>query len=205
MVSGPQALQIWADMSQVLPCEGWASPGPRSLHYFCNVLASQAYRRPPARDEIDGDVRALAVAWFEDEACKFWPDAGKPHFDWNILVDPQDRVGPKRIDAQVLRANVDPSGCCVSSAAGSTQWRMKTDGSGFAHLYLAGAWIDTGFNTECLEAAVMSGKQASRAICGSPAVVTGEGFLHAGGSPGVSAFGGLLRGALSALGVFSRA
>jgi hypothetical protein len=66
----------------------------------------------------------------------------------------------------------------VASSAGSTEWRLKTHLSGFDHLYLAGAWTDTGFSTECIEAAVMSGMQASRAISGSPARVRGEHFLH---------------------------
>jgi hypothetical protein len=37
-------------------------------------------------------------------------------------------------------------------------------------------------NTECIEAAVMSGMQASRALCGSPERVYGEDFLHFGGA-----------------------
>ena len=50
---------------------------------------------------------------------------------------------------------------------------------GFANLKLAGCWIDTGFNTTCIEAAVMSGMQAARAICGEPVHVLGEDLLQA--------------------------
>jgi uncharacterized protein with NAD-binding domain and iron-sulfur cluster len=194
MVSGPPALQIWADASQVLECEPMRENGPKSLFYFCNVFGSRAYRAPKAAGSARDAVRALAVAWFEKNARAFWPKAtvatanGRTDFDWNTFEDPHDRQGADRLDAQVVKANVDPLACCSGSNAGSTGWRLKTDASGFRHLYLAGAWIDTGFNTECIEAAVMSGKQASRAICGSPAIVEGEHFMRPGKSTGFGAF-----------------
>ncbi len=101
-------------------------------------------------------------------------------FDWSILFDPKDAKGACRIDAQVYRANIDPSSCCVASSAGSTQWRLAADASGFDNLYLAGAWIDTGFNTECIEAAVISGMQAARAVSGTTSAIVGEDFLRFG-------------------------
>jgi uncharacterized protein with NAD-binding domain and iron-sulfur cluster len=204
MVSGPRALQIWVDMSQVLECETVTDNGPRSLHYFCNVFGSHAYRDPKASGHAQDAARALTTDWFEKTAGEFWPKAtgagqnGHAEFDWNVFDDPCDRKGVGRLEAQVVKANVDPLACCCSSAAGSTGWRLKTDASGFRHLFLAGAWIDTGFNTECVEAAVMSGKQASRAICGSPAFVEGEHFMRPGKSTGLSAFN-LAREALAAL------
>jgi hypothetical protein len=188
MVSGPPALQIWADMSQILECEPVTKDGPKSLHYFCNVFGSHAYRDPKSVDAARDAVRALTIDWFEKTAGEFWPKAkgaaanGHAEFDWNALHDSRDRNGVGRLEAQVVKANVDPLACCCGSAAGSTGWRLKTDASGFRHLFLAGSWIDTGFNTECIEAAVMSGKQASRAICGSPAVVVGEHFMRPGKS-----------------------
>jgi hypothetical protein len=55
---------------------------------------------------------------------------------------------------------------------------LGTDRSGFDHLFLAGSWIDTGFNIESIETAVTSGKQAARAIIGAGAAIDGEDFLH---------------------------
>jgi uncharacterized protein with NAD-binding domain and iron-sulfur cluster len=194
MVSGPPALQIWADMSQVLEYEPVTQNGPKSLYYFCNVFGSHAYRDPKAAGPARDAVRALAIDWFDKKARAFWPKAtvlakdGHADFDWNTFEDPRDRKGADRLEAQVVKANVDPMACCSGSTACSTGWRLKTDASGFRHLYLAGAWIDTGFNTECIEAAVMSGKQASRAICGSPAIVEGEHFMRPGKSTGFGAF-----------------
>jgi hypothetical protein len=178
MVSGEPALQIWADMSQILEQEGWGSERPLSLHYFCNVFDSSPSRVNAASDRRR--VRELTVEWLENEALKLWPMAGDGRFDWNVLFDRRGRDRVPRVDAQVLTANVDPCACCVSSAAGTTRWRLKAGESGFAHLTLAGAWTDTGLNTECVEAAVMSGMQASRVLCGSPETVFGEDFLQPG-------------------------
>jgi uncharacterized protein with NAD-binding domain and iron-sulfur cluster len=191
-VSGPQPLDIWAGMTQVLQYETWdaSQQKPKSLHYFCNVLASQLYRRPPSESDVPTKATALArdlaIKWFEEKARYIWPatiEAGK--FTWDVLFDPEDRPDKDRIEAQILRANVDPSSCCVASTAGSTEWRLNTEESGVRHLFLAGSWVNTGFSTECVEAAVMSGCQASRAICGSPKLVWGEDFMHSGGASGL--------------------
>jgi uncharacterized protein with NAD-binding domain and iron-sulfur cluster len=186
MVSGEPALQIWADMSQILLEEGWDSERPLSLHYFCNVFDSSPSRINAVSDRHR--VRELAVDWLENKALRLWPmaavrrarEAGR--FDWNVLFDQRAGLQKARVAAQVVTANVDPSACCVSSAAGTTRWRLKAGKSEFNHLVLAGAWTDTGLNTECIEAAVMSGMQASRALCGSPERVYGEDFLHLGGA-----------------------
>ena len=69
---------------------------------------------------------------------------------------------------------VAPSERYVLSVVNSTQYRMEAGGSGFNNLYLAGDWIKTGLNCGCMEATIMSGMQASRAICGYPENVPGE-------------------------------
>ena len=129
------------------------------------------------------------MEWLKQKSQVLWPPAslGDP-FDWNLLFDPNETTGEDRIDYQVIKANVDPWACCAGSPAGSTRWRLPADGSRFAHLFLAGAWIDSGFNVECIEAAVMSGRQAARAIVGTTDVIDGETFLHFERS-----LGGLLR------------
>jgi uncharacterized protein with NAD-binding domain and iron-sulfur cluster len=175
MVSGSPALQIWADMTQIIAQEGWQGAKPRSLHYFCNVFDSSP---SPVNAGKVRQVGKLALKWLEEQAVKLWSGAGGPRFDWNVLFAPPDQEKETRLEAQVMNANVDPSACCVSSAAGTTRWRLKPEESGFAHLVLAGAWTDTGLNTECVEAAVMSGMQASRALCGAPHRVFGEDFLR---------------------------
>jgi uncharacterized protein with NAD-binding domain and iron-sulfur cluster len=45
---------------------------------------------------------------------------------------------------------------------------------GLSNLFLVGAWTRNGRSYGCVEAAVMSGRQAARAISGAPLVVFGE-------------------------------
>ncbi|MBR0906608.1 NAD(P)-binding protein [Bradyrhizobium liaoningense] len=185
--TGPHPLDIWADMSQVLQYERphVCAEGPISLHYLCGVLETDLFRKAPDQNQVPAEARKrareLAIEWLTRKSRHLWPGASPGgQFDWNVLFDPSCASGPSRIDSQLYRANIDPSSCCVASNAGSTQWRLATDASGFDNLYLAGAWIDTGFNTECIEAAVMSGMQAARAVSGASFAVEGEDFLRFG-------------------------
>jgi uncharacterized protein with NAD-binding domain and iron-sulfur cluster len=182
--TGPTPLNIWADRTVVLNSEYWLDrPPPGSLQYLCDVLETSLYKEPPKRSGVPAAAKRaaheLAVGWFENSSRVLWPLASpNSMFDWNVLYDPQGRTGKDRLDYQIVKANIDPWACCTGSPAGSTRWRLGTDRSGFDHLLLAGSWIDTGFNIESIETAVMSGKQAARAIIGAGAVIDGEDFLH---------------------------
>jgi uncharacterized protein with NAD-binding domain and iron-sulfur cluster len=167
----------WAPMSQVLPREEWpATAGPASVHYFCGAMAQDGY--PP---QLDAGYPARAAALAKAGAVEqlghrigaLWPAAagGMP---WEWLVDPANGVGAERFDRQYWRANVDPSERYVLSVVGSSAARPVSGGSGFANLYLAGDWLRTGLDSGCVEAAVMGGMQASRAICGYPESIEGD-------------------------------
>jgi uncharacterized protein with NAD-binding domain and iron-sulfur cluster len=185
LVSGPDPLDIWADMSQLLVYEPHkVEPAPMTLHYLCDVLRCSLYKQPPSQTGVqeaaDNKARILTVCWLNNRAGSLWPKARQnDKFDWNVLYAPATAVGEARLDAQHIRANISPVDCCVATAAGTTAWRLRTDASGVDHLFLAGTWIDTGFSTECVEAAVMSGMQAARAIVGDQRDIPGERFLHA--------------------------
>jgi uncharacterized protein with NAD-binding domain and iron-sulfur cluster len=185
MSNGPSPLNIWADRTVVLHREHWgeATPAPKSLQYLCDAFEKSLYKAPPDCVDVPKAAKArarrLAVEWLEQKSQWLWPSASVDRaFDWGLLFDPKCRSGEDRVDYQVIKANVDPWACCAGSPAGSTRWRLPANGSGFAHLFLAGAWIDSGFNVECIEAAVMSGRQAARAIVGSAEAIYGETFLH---------------------------
>lgn len=186
MVCAPQPLDVWADMSQLLAYEpsGGCKGEPKSLHYFCNVLATQLYRRPPTDMGVPTQAKklaeALAVRWFDEKATTLWRKAvtRRGGFDWDVLYSPSNKKGRDRLSSQIVRANVNPSDCCVATAAGTTAFRLRADESGFEHLYLCGSWTKSGLNTECIEAAVMSGMQVARAISGENRPVPGETFLH---------------------------
>jgi uncharacterized protein with NAD-binding domain and iron-sulfur cluster len=160
--------ETWADMAQVLDREPWpAGLEPGDLAYFCGPLADKD--PPPLKDN--------AIDWLLRHAGHLWPAAAppaNPEALWGFLVDPEERTGRDRFDAQFWRASSDPSARYVLSLPGTTEIRMRAGESGFDNLYLAGDWVRTGLNFGCVEAAVMGGLQASRAICGYPEVIPGE-------------------------------
>jgi hypothetical protein len=138
----------WADMTHLLPREAWPPGSVQSIAYLCDALL-----------ENQGDVKEEARRWLTTEVLRLWP-----RFTWNALYDPRGRVGPDRLDAQCFRANTDRSDRYVIPAPGTVALRLAPGGSGFSNLALAGDWVRTPLNTGCLEAAVMGGLEAARAI-----------------------------------------
>ncbi len=183
MVAGVEPLDIWADMSQTLRYESPDSAA-KSVHYLTGVLPSEAFRQPRrargTQREAELALTRTCQDWLASQGPRLWPKAvtADGRFDWDVLLADASVTGPARVQQQYVRANVSPAECCVVSAAGKTRHRLKAGASGFANLTLAGTWVDTGFNTECIEAAVMSGMQAARAVCGSPQRVIGEDLLQ---------------------------
>ncbi len=192
----PELLDVWADMSQELAREAWdgesetsGNPkprGPRSIQYFCSIYPTDLHTRPSTERTVPAralaEVRARAIDWFSKYTGFMWPEATTEDdpraLDYRVLFDPNDGVGTARFDAQWIRANVDPTECCVGSVEGSTAARLGADESTFVNLVLAGDWTRNGMNTACVEGAVMSGMAASRAICGSPVKIVGEDFFR---------------------------
>lgn len=169
----------WAPMGQLLCREDWPkSLNPKSVSYFCSAMPINVF--PPVTDyafpaRCAAEAKAGAIKQLELEISALWPNAGSPGvFKWDWLVDASKAVGAARFDSQFWRANIDPSERYVMSVVGSTAHRIAADGSGFSNLYLTGDWIKTGLNAGCVEAAVMAGMQASRAMIGYPKIIKGE-------------------------------
>lgn len=168
-----------APMSQLLPVEDWPlNCVPKSIFYFCSRFAPPAVV-PPGQTSFPAACAAAvknnALHQLQGQVYNLWPHvAGTGSFDWSVLIDQSNQNGPARFDAQYWRANVDPSELYVLSVVDSTKHRITSDGSGLTNLYLVGDWLKTGLNAGCVEAAVMGGMQASRAICGYPVVIRGE-------------------------------
>lgn len=182
-VSGPEYLNIWADMSQVIAFESWSAPAPRSLHYLTGTYGTLLYREPSTNADVpkraQDEIHAQAIAWLNGKATALWPLAHAGNgFDWSVLRAASGTEGQARFDCQFWRANIDPTECCTSAAAGTTKYRLHPHESGFDNLFLAGEGTRHGFNSSTFEGAVMSGAAASRAICGEPAVVIGYDFLQ---------------------------
>jgi len=168
----------WAPMDQLLAHEDWpAGLEPKNVSYFCSAFPVDAY--PPVTD-TDFPARCAerakqgALHQLSTQIAALWPEARGVAFPWQWLIDAKEGSGPARFDSQYWRANVDPSERYVMSVVGSTQYRLATQQSGFANLFLTGDWIRTGLNAGCVEAAVMAGMQTSRAMTGYPAVIQGE-------------------------------
>jgi len=73
-----------------------------------------------------------------------------------------------------LRVNGDPSGLYTRSPPGTAGARIRVDEVGVGGLLAAGDWLTTGLNAGCVEAAVMSGLGAARAIAGELQPIVGE-------------------------------
>jgi uncharacterized protein with NAD-binding domain and iron-sulfur cluster len=179
--AAPEPLDVWADRSELIPLEGWGDHPPGSLQYVCAAMPGTLTARPPGdrgvpREALDL-VATITAAWLEDGSEAIFPAARTAggQFDWSRLHDDGGGSGRVRLDAQYLRANIDPSERYVLSLPGTARYRLAADGSGYANLAVAGDWTRTSWNVGCIEAAVESGVNAAAAILG--------GFGEASGPP----------------------
>jgi uncharacterized protein with NAD-binding domain and iron-sulfur cluster len=131
--------------------------------------------------QADERARREGLDHLRRHAAVLWPGAATSggDFDWNLLVDPEDRAGEERLAAQYWRANIFGSERYVLTPPGSIEHRLRPDESGVGNLVLAGDWTRNGICGGSVEAAVTSGKLAARALSGFPEVVPGtEGWLE---------------------------
>jgi uncharacterized protein with NAD-binding domain and iron-sulfur cluster len=148
-------LNTWADMSHLLPREGWPTDSVRGSHYFCGPMRGGI---PPRNDK---NAPAEALKCVNMAAEDFIKN------DLPFLLPKMNKPGFKTV-SKYLRANIDPSERYVLSVAGSTKCRLRANESGLSNVVLAGDWTNNGFNAGCIEAATMSGIQAANAIQGRP-------------------------------------
>jgi uncharacterized protein with NAD-binding domain and iron-sulfur cluster len=170
-----EPIDTYADMTHLLDREDWDPKlGVANIAYYCGVLDD---RPGETQQQATDRAYAAAVAWIDDDMSPVWTasdDGGRGPFDWNALVDASGATGAARMRAQYWRANLQPTERYTLSLAGTMKYRLAADESGYANLVLAGDWIRNGIDAGCVEATVMSGMQAARAICGSPDVIVGE-------------------------------
>ena len=163
-----EPFDTFGSLSQVLPFEDWPDDErPLTAASFCGTLPDDTI--PTGIDPHDV-VRSNAVRFLESHSPMLWPGAAGDdgRFRWDLLCagDAESATGPSRFRSQHWRANIDPSDRYVQSLPGSARYRIRSDGSGFDNLFLAGDWIDNGLNAGCIEAAVLSGLQAANAVEG---------------------------------------
>lgn len=144
----PRPFDTWANMSHVLGCETWASPQPRTLLYACGP-------------------------WPDDAPTTAFDQARARLFSAMQRALPE--LGRSDVRHEDIRFNVSGSERYSQSMPSELQWRPRVTDSGYDNVTLAGDWVRTGIDAGCVEAAVMSGRQAARALCGAPATIFGEG------------------------------
>ena len=153
----------WGEMSHLIPREDWgAREVPATIAYFCGAL-------PEGDPEGASDrVKQGAIAWLSRNAGHLWPKATTPGnpagLDWSKLVDPAQRVGVARFDAQFWRANVDPTERYVLSVPGSIDARLWPGDTDFRNLAVAGDWTRSSLDSGSADAAIESGTLAGQAV-----------------------------------------
>ena len=166
----------WSDMSHLIAREKWpVSANVKQVAYFCNAIPDD-----PLKPFDDPTCPAAQRQKAKDYARKFLdgpllpilPAAADPanpgHFNDEVLVKCIDDPQQSTFDTQFFRCNIDPTELYVLSLPGSAKTRLQSHDSDFENLYLAGDWTLTDLNIGCIEAAVISARMASKAICGKP-------------------------------------
>lgn len=173
-----EPLDTFSAMNQILKREQWPNDEAKFVAYICgaytdaaNILPYHVHGFPKWENNL---VRENMLAYLKQDLRHIIPAAfGEDgDFDWNLLVDLQNREGEERIDGQYIRANIDPSERYVLSLAGSSKYRLRADESGFENVWLTGDWIQNGMNAGFVEGAVVSGILTARALHGNDAAIS---------------------------------
>jgi hypothetical protein len=182
-----QPFDTWADMGHLLSREAWPHP-PGALAYFCSMLADPTDLDPadPSYPERQREaVRRNAIRFLERDIRHLWPGAVTEagDFRWELLVSPDDHrgdapSGAARFGSQFWTANVNPSDRYTLALPGSSRYRISPLDATYDNLTVCGDWTDCGFNSGCVEAAVMSGRLAAHALSRRPALEDIIGFDH---------------------------
>jgi len=174
----------WADMRHLLVREAW-DERPGSLAYFCSVLPDLPETDPRHASYPDRQremVRRNAIAFLERDIRHLWPRAvdAAGRFRWDLLdaVDAAGAADAGRFATQYWTANVNPSDRYTLSLPGSSAYRISPLDPTYDNLTVCGDWTDCGFNSGCVEAAVMSGRLAAHALSQRPALADIVGFDH---------------------------
>jgi uncharacterized protein with NAD-binding domain and iron-sulfur cluster len=171
-----EPFDTWSDMSDLIQRERWsAAQNVQQVAYFCNAYPDDEaapFTDPTYPAKEREKVTQLARQFLDGPALKIFAAAEDPanpgKFNDEFLVNCFEDPTLQNFVTQFFRCNIDPTELYVLSLPGSAQKRLRSQDSDFDNLHLAGDWTFTDLNIGCIEAAVISAKMASRAICGKP-------------------------------------
>ena len=92
--------------------------------------------------------------------------------------DGRAEADESRFEAQFWTANVNPSDRYTLALPGSAKYRISPLDNAYDNLTITGDWTDCGYNSGCVEAAVMSGRLAAHAISHAPPLEEIIGYDH---------------------------
>lgn len=180
-----------ADMTHLIPREAW-KPGTVGAITYLTAQLHEPLQVPSRSDwqypfGQEAKVRRNLEEWLGSSVRPLWPAATQTsnpgELNWWLLVDPEERAGRARLDAQFWIATWNPSDRYVMSVPGSVWSRLPSAGMGYANLVGAGDWTLNAIASGCVESAVMSAMHASRALCGVPAQIVGDRLPDGGDVP----------------------
>lgn len=177
-----QPLDTWSEMNHLLPYEKWPSSAqPAALLYLCsNLEEPDGYVPPPFHDHDHPQRQRAHVAqvvkrWLDEHGARIFTRLqGTDGFDYEQLIDPEERSGAARLQAQWYCATANPSDRYVLSPPNTSCYRLRPHESGFANLVLAGDWTLNAISAGCVEGTVISGRDAARALIGEPVHILGD-------------------------------
>jgi uncharacterized protein with NAD-binding domain and iron-sulfur cluster len=169
------ALSTWEDNTRLLQWEAPRDLPVRSLAYFVNTAPDEDDIPEPGPNpayprQQHHKAKTDILAWMNRRLGILWPK-----FDWESLEAPGDVAGSNRLNSQFWKPNINPWDRYVLSAPGSVKHRIWPDNTGIDNLFLAGDWVRSGVNAGCLEAAVIAGRMAARAITEGDMDIPGDG------------------------------
>jgi uncharacterized protein with NAD-binding domain and iron-sulfur cluster len=173
-----------ADMSHLLPRETWPEGTVGNVTYLTAQLPDpDGPALPPRSDwqypfaQLDRVTRNVDE-WLTKYVSDLLPvacETNRPtELNWYVLHDPKPQKGKERLTSQFWIGAWNPSDRYVMSVPGSVWSRLPSAGTGYANLVMAGDWTLSAISSGCVEAAVMGGMHASRAMCGVPAIIVGD-------------------------------
>jgi len=174
MAGYAQPFNTWADMTHLIEREDWPTPPPGNLAYLCGPMKGGI---PPEKDTQAPErayysVQFQTQTWLDARAGLLWPKAATTQnpagLNFNLLYAKEGGDEETRFTQQYFRANIDPNERYVLSLPGTTQYRLHPKDTGFRNLTIAGDWTWNYINAGCVEASVISGMLASRAVCDWP-------------------------------------